>query len=226
MRHVTSLLFGVVLAPVIWFLASLGQFRFLDALHRFASTPDKRPAELVFGAALMLAAGVWLGVLLGSRLSPVGPAVAGVSWLGLAIAFVIDGPGVTGLLPHGPFGQTAVFTLPLQHGYAFAVGVALLVPMFDPARWRGLTRLDELPAEDDPAAAPAETAYAGPGEPSSAAFRGLPDTTGRDQQPNRFRGDAAKQRDDAARRWAEGRDYEPRMRREEPEPARRNPRDR
>lgn len=137
MRHLLGLLFGVLLAPVIYFLTALGHYRFLDALQRFADDSGKLPAELAFGAILIVAAGAWLGALLSSRLSPLAPAVAGLAWLGLGAAFVADIDRVNNLLPNGPAGQQGMFALPLEHGYVFLVGTALLSPLFSPARWRG-----------------------------------------------------------------------------------------
>jgi hypothetical protein len=137
MRHLLSLLFGIVLAPVIWFLTALGHFRVLEAQRRFSINPDRLPIELAFGAVLIVAAGIWLGVLLSSRLSPLAPGAAAAAWLAVAVAFVADGQKVTDLLPNGPTGQPGLFALPVEHGYAFLVGSALLVPLFSPARWRG-----------------------------------------------------------------------------------------
>jgi hypothetical protein len=136
MRHLVGLLFGLVLAPVIWFLAALGHFRFLDALQRFGDDPNRLPSELAFGAMLIVAAGAWLGVLLSSRLSPLAPGAAGLLWLALGVGFVLDVERVSNLLPDGPTGQPGLFALPLEHAYAYLVGTALLSPLFSPARWR------------------------------------------------------------------------------------------
>lgn len=148
MRHVLGLLFGIVLAPVTWFLAALGHFRFLDALQRFGDNPDKLPTELAFGAVLIVAAGAWLGVLLSSRLSPLAPAVTGLTWLAMGSVFVFEVERVTNLLPNGPSGQEGLFALPLEHGYAFLVGTALMSPVFSPARWRGSPRAIEASGMD------------------------------------------------------------------------------
>jgi hypothetical protein len=136
MRHLVSLMFGLLLAPVIWFLAALGHYRLLAALPRNGQAAGS-VTELALGALLIVAAGVWLGLLLGTRLSPVGPALAGLAWLGFGAAFILDVQTIAGLLPDGPTGQDGLYTLPLEHGYAFLVGTALLVPLFSPARWRG-----------------------------------------------------------------------------------------
>jgi hypothetical protein len=154
MRHVLGLLFGLILAPVTWFLASLGHFRFLDALQRFGDDPDKLPTELAFGAILIVAAGAWLGVLLSSRLSPLAPAICGLAWLGLGAAYVVNVERLTELLPNGPTGQVGIFVLPLENGYAFLVGTALMSPLFSPARWRGGQKKS---AVDDLAEAPTAT---------------------------------------------------------------------
>jgi hypothetical protein len=160
MRHVLGLLFGLILAPVTWFLASLGHFRFLDALQRFGDNPDKLPTELAFGAILIVAAGAWLGVLLSSRLSPLAPAICGLAWLGLGVAYVVNVERLTELLPNGPTGQVGIFVLPLENGYAFLIGTALMSPLFSPARWRGGQKkaaVEEL--ADAPASRTATGAY-------------------------------------------------------------------
>jgi hypothetical protein len=147
MRHLVSLLFGIVLAPVIWFLAALGQFRLLQALPRDGVDRGSLTA-LGLGALLIVAAGIWLGILLGTRLSPVGPGIAGVAWLVLGGAFIVNTGKVTSLLPDGPSGQNELYTLPLRHGYAFLIGTALLVPLFSPARWRAREQVvDEVEIE-------------------------------------------------------------------------------
>src|SRR4051794_40726072 len=98
MRHLVSLLFGLVLAPVIWFLAALGHFRLLQALPRDGSDGGSITA-LGLGALLIVAAGVWLGILFGTRLSPVGPGLAGLAWLAFAGAYILNPGKIAGLLP-------------------------------------------------------------------------------------------------------------------------------
>ncbi len=160
MRHVIGLLFGIVLAPVIWFLAALGHFRFLDATVRFEDAPDRLPAELAFGALLILAAGAWLGVLLSSRLSPLAPGVLGLIWLGLGATYIAKTEKLTDLLPGGPNGQDDLFVLPLEHGYVYLIGAAMLSPLFSPARWRGAPKRAEaveIIDEDEPVEEPEPT---------------------------------------------------------------------
>lgn len=153
MRHLYGLGFGLVLAPVTWFLASLGHFRMLDGAAKLADGGGSAPSHLAFGAVLIVAAGAWLGVLLSSRLSPVAPAVTGLFWLGLGVGFVAKGEALLGKLPDGPSGQEGLFGLPLEHGYAFLIGAALMSPLFSPARWRSAAP-ESRPAEPLPAKDP------------------------------------------------------------------------
>jgi hypothetical protein len=145
MRHLASFLFGLVLAPVIWFLAALGQFRLTQALPTETDAGGSF-VELALGALLMAAGGVWLGLLLGSRISPLGPGVAGLAWLALGAAFVLDIDRIINALPDGPTGQSNLYELPLRQGYVFLIGVALLVPLFSPSRWRARAEA-EIPDE-------------------------------------------------------------------------------
>jgi hypothetical protein len=144
MRHVVSLGAGLLLAPVIWFLAALGDYRLLAALPRGAAGGGSSK-EMLLGILLLLACGVWLGILLGTRISPAGPVAAAIAWLGIGAAFVSDPAKVASLLPDGPNGQTGLFVLPLEHGYAFLIGAAMLVPAISPGRWRGAESREEEP---------------------------------------------------------------------------------
>jgi hypothetical protein len=182
MRHVLSLLFGLLLAPLIWFLASLGHYRFLDALRRFGDDPDRLRTELAFGALLIIAAGVWLGVLLGTRLSPLGPGIAALIWLGAGAFFILDVQRVVDLLPEGPSGKEDLYVLPLDHGYAFLVGAAMLVPLFNRSRWR--SRAD--------ARHPAASVSAPPASVGAATARNdRIESDPRHEAPNRYRRDTS-----------------------------------
>lgn len=139
MRHLVSLGAGLLLAPVIWLLAALGDYRLLAALPRGAAGGGSSK-ELLLGVLLLLACGVWLGILLGTRISPSGPVGAALAWLALGVLFIDDPAKVARLLPDGPHGQTGLLTLPLEHGYAYLIGAAMLVPVISAGRWRGRER--------------------------------------------------------------------------------------
>jgi hypothetical protein len=151
MRHLYGLGFGLVIAPVTWFLASLGHFRILDGAAKLADGGGSAASHLAFGAVLIVAAGAWLGVLLSSRLSPLAPGITGLIWLGLGVGYIAKGEAFLAKLPDGPSGQEGLFGLPLEHGYAFLIGTALMSPLFSPARWRSApsaSLADEAPAAE------------------------------------------------------------------------------
>jgi hypothetical protein len=159
MRHLVSLGAGLLLAPVIWFLAALGDYRLLAALPRGAAGGGSSK-ELLLGVLLLLACGLWLGVLLGTRISPLGPVAAALAWLGLGALFISDPATVAGFLPDGPNGQVELFTLPLEHGYAYLVGAAMLVPAISAGRWRGTEAPRETEEPLSPYAEPTAVARA------------------------------------------------------------------
>jgi hypothetical protein len=177
MRHFMSFGAGLVLAPVVWFLAALGEYRLLAALPRGAAAGGASK-ELLLGAALLLAGGVWLGILLGTRISPAGPVAAGVLWLGAGAAFIWDPAKLSAALPDGPSGQQGLLTLPLEHGYAFLVGAALLLPLGSKARWRGReSGADEEPLSpygEPTAVARHDTSHLRPVSGPAAEDRGWP----------------------------------------------------
>jgi hypothetical protein len=176
MRHLISLLAGLVLAPIVWFLAALGDYRLVTALPRGAAAGGSSKA-LLLGVLLLLAGGLWIGILAGTRVSPAGSIAIGLVWLGAGVMFVDDPKQLAGWLPDGPGGHHGLFLLPLEHGYAFLVGAAMMLPMISISRWRGAPAAEE------------EYAHSPYGEPTAVARHDTGhlqpdrDSTGTGQRP-------------------------------------------
>ncbi|MEU4558866.1 hypothetical protein AB0F72_10775 [Actinoplanes sp. NPDC023936] len=80
MRHLRSILYALVLAPSIWILAGVG---FTDDLS--SRGRDFFAAESVSGLLLVLFAGILYAILTFAPVSPAGPVLAGVAYLGVTI---------------------------------------------------------------------------------------------------------------------------------------------
>ncbi|PSK98924.1 hypothetical protein CLV63_104148 [Murinocardiopsis flavida] len=132
MRHVVGFIVGMMLAPIV--LIGLGW-----AYPRLAAIAARDGATFVSATGLS-AVGVLsvLAVLLGlsaaaPRLTPLLPGIAGLSLVGVTAAHVMR-PELIGRLPAVP-GMDGAQTL-LALGVFLPLSVALIVPMFLPARWR------------------------------------------------------------------------------------------
>lgn len=128
MRHLWSLLLAVVLTPLIYAAAGVGAARLADARGFDTS------AGIGLGAALV--AGGLFAVLVMVRLSPVGPVVAGLTYLGVTIWALVSRSGFEGFLPADLFGEKGVLHRPVGMGTAL-LAVPLLLTVFSPSRWRG-----------------------------------------------------------------------------------------
>jgi hypothetical protein len=158
MRHLKSFLLSLVLAPTIWALTGVGL-----AVHRSSGAGLETSVDTarVVGLAALAGAGVLVAVLALGRLSPLGPALAGLGFLAAAGY----APALPGLLPELPMGLDAALLRPAE-GYAVLIGVPLVATALCAHRWQ---RTAAAPA---PAPAPAPD-HAAPERPP-AANSGLP----------------------------------------------------
>lgn len=138
MRHLGSLLAGVVLAPVVWVLVALGQAKSSNTLAAWQEQDAYDTKNLIAPAALLAVAGLLLGLVATLRFSPLGPVVAGAVYV-LAYAWLFVSPFK--LLDAVPdkidiFGQKIRPEVPLTNGTLLLLGALLLVSVFSAKRWR------------------------------------------------------------------------------------------
>jgi hypothetical protein len=138
MRHLGSLIAGIVAAPLCWLLLAFGQTASTQAFASAADTGTFRTSDLVRPLVFLAVAGIALGLIATLRISPVGPAVAGAALAGSYIALLVsprrtlDAVSYTLRIAH----QRADLSLPLVTGTALAVGALLLVALASAGRWR------------------------------------------------------------------------------------------
>lgn len=140
MRHLWSLLAGVVAAPLAWLCLAIGQYQSSRTVAEWNEENLFDTAELIGPAAFLVGAGVLLGLVGTLRWSPVGPLVAGLLFVVPTIFMFID-----------PFRTLDAFSvdqqrnlleqdyqpwLPLESGTSLVLGMLLLVAVFSRQRWR------------------------------------------------------------------------------------------
>jgi hypothetical protein len=159
MRHLGSLLAGILIAPAAWVLIALGQQKSLATLASWQQSGGFNTADLLLPAAYLLAAGILIGLIATLRISPLGALIAGLFYAGTYVALFFNPVRVRNAVPESLrlLGRTVAPRAPLDNGTLLLIGAALLVAVFSFGRWR------RWPAAA-PAAAPAEEA----GEPGDA----------------------------------------------------------
>src|SRR5439155_3032325 len=127
MRHLLSLLAGLVVAPLVVVLASPGMTVFL--------TFDGNPW---LGLAYLAGAGLVAGAIATPRISPVGPIVAGAILVGLEVYQIVRPGELTRLLRLNDLvvGGLPFRLLSVESGLCGVVGALLLVAAASPQRWR------------------------------------------------------------------------------------------
>ncbi|HEX5541141.1 MAG TPA: hypothetical protein VFX60_06195 [Micromonospora sp.] len=138
MRHLWSLLAGVVAAPLAWVLIAAGQSGSDRTISSWVKTDSYSWANLIGPAVYLGVAGLLLGLIGTLRFSPAGPLAAGlllvIPYAGLfAKPFV-----VRDAIPAGweLFGDELPLHQPLDNGTLLLIGVLLLTATFSIQRWR------------------------------------------------------------------------------------------
>lgn len=159
MRHVRSILLALVLAPAAWVLTGVG----LVTYGRAGTRPDGAPSpDRLAGLAALLIAGLIIALLATTRLSPVGPVLAGLAYLaaaGWAAAYPVQVHDRVRELAV-PFGAELIRP---AEGYAVLLGVPLVATAFNPARWRRFAGLPALYAAPTSPISPVPASPAAPG---------------------------------------------------------------
>lgn len=128
MRHLGSLLLGLISAPLLWILTGVGVVRFNRGIH------EEDFGQVALGAVLLTVAGLLVAVLLVSRISPIGPAVVGLFHLAMTAWAVLDFSSQLDLLPLFFLGTEFALTAPTG-GMSAVLAVAMLATLVVPHRW-------------------------------------------------------------------------------------------
>lgn len=133
MRHVLSLVAGIVIGIIAWMIIGVAQF------HLGATATGGIATErwgLYWLPLLLFAiAGLLIGLISSTRISPIGPFVAGAGYVLLQLAYVTF-PGFLNWLPRNLWGQIDIWERPLRSGMFAVLGLVMLVAVLSIRRWQ------------------------------------------------------------------------------------------
>jgi hypothetical protein len=149
MRHLWSLLAGLVAAPATWVLVAAGQDGSSRTVTKWIENDTFNWANLIEPAVYLAVAGLLLGLIGTLRVSPLGPLVAGLILVAPYVAMFPAFFRVQDAVPDGwrLFGDPLPLDLPLNNGTLFVVGAMLLMATFSAKRWRSWPA-DSAPSDD------------------------------------------------------------------------------
>lgn len=163
MRHLWSLLAGILIAPLAWLGVAAGQSGSVQAVAEWQQAGRYDTAELLAPAGFLVAVGVLLGLVGTLRLSPAGPLAAGLLLVAPTVFMFINPFEALDAFAYDEtsrvLGQDMQLWRPVQNGTLLVLGVLLLMAVFSTGRWRRPAAEPMLAAgAPAPASAPAETA--------------------------------------------------------------------
>lgn len=145
MRHISTLIAGVIVTPLSWLLLAFGEDRSVQAFANAKTNGGFNTTDFVRPLACLAAAGLLLGILATLRVSPLGAMLTGGAYTASYVALLFAPAGVLDLLPHSVHmaGRSADPTSPLRTGTAMVLGALMLVATFSFGRWRGKPPAEE-----------------------------------------------------------------------------------
>ena len=173
-RHGLGAVTGLVVTPLIAGTLLYGTNRILIVSRTFREPPW---SDRLVSTALLLAAALLLGLVMGSRLSPLASLVPGLTFAGVGLLWVVSPLSLArdtlGVLPNDL--ERGYMTL-APTGVLLLLGAALLAASLPPSRWRG----DRAAAAHRHAA---PMAHGAPPAPVAAPYGTPPPAPGRPAPP-------------------------------------------
>ena len=208
MRHWIGMILAVVMAGVLFFAGAWGYrrlLRFPVAGGQLAQLPGGGGSLLsdhgqLFAMAAIAGAGLLAGLLVAvPRISPLAAGLPGLVLLGWTGLYLGSVHRAVGLIPLKSYAFGAGFEAMLFNGILGAAGIAMIIPMFVPSRWRA-RRTDDDEIAGTEAADEFITMLGGPGMAETAeepALAAPAERTLASRRPT-----AANDAPDAASRWS------------------------
>ena len=151
MRHLYGIALASVMTLVMFFAGAWGYERLLR-LPAPAGSPGALPAgggsllsssPVLYAMAAVAATGVLAGILVAApRVSPLAAGLPGLLLIGWTVLYLYRVQPATDLIPLKSYAFGAGWEALLFNGILAAVGVAMIIPLFIPSRWR--SREDEV----------------------------------------------------------------------------------
>lgn len=153
MRHILSLVTGIVVAPLVWVLVAMGQ----GAIQNGIPAGNSTPKDLIVGLLVLVGVGLVAGFIASLRTSPVGAMFAGLIFVGASAYMYLDHARALEIFTTTWKVNHFLIDLasPLTSGVLAFAGGLLLMSVFSASRWRGRSAADDsdnwspIPPEDN-----------------------------------------------------------------------------
>lgn len=160
MRHLIGIVLAIVMAGVLFFAGAWGYLRLVGQ-----ATTSGLPGgggslisdhHVLLSLVAVAGTGLLAGLLIAApRISPLAAGLPGVLLLGWAVLYVFSVRHAIDLVPLAGHSYGAGFKAMLENGIIGAAGLAMIIPLFVPSRWRSRARdtddadVSESAAADD-----------------------------------------------------------------------------
>jgi hypothetical protein len=143
MRYLVSVVLAIIMAAAVFFAASWGYLKLLTGSGRFGTLPAGGGSLLhdrtvIEGFGALLAVGLVAGILIAvPRISPLASGLPGLvllAWTGL---YLYSARRAVQYIPFKTRAYGSGFEDMLFDGVLALAGLAMIIPLFVPSRWRG-----------------------------------------------------------------------------------------
>ena len=146
MRHLIGLILGLALAAAMFFAAGWGAEHVPALVGHSVGVPSRTG---LIGLGVMLGTGLLLGILLVvPAVSPLATGLPGLVLLGWTALLAVSSHRALAWIPLQGHAFGAGFRILLLNGTLALAGMAMIVPMFLPSRWRSRRYYDDEDSED------------------------------------------------------------------------------
>jgi hypothetical protein len=154
MRHLFGIILAIVMAGVVFFAGAWGYLR-LSRVSAAAGLPANGGAllhdqSMLLGLAAVAGTGLLAGILLAApRISPLAAALPGLLLVGWTAVYLANVRFAIDLIPLASRDYGTGFKAMLESGILGAAGLAMMMPLFVPSRWRRGGSAASEPADAD-----------------------------------------------------------------------------
>jgi hypothetical protein len=158
MRHWIGMILAVVMAGVLFFAGAWGYLRLLRlpaAAGQLAQLPGGGGSLIsdhsqLYAIAAIAGTGLLAGILIAvPRISPLAAGLPGLVLVGWTGLYLVGVHRAVSLIPLRSYSFGAGFEAMLLNGILPAVGLAMIIPLFVPSRWRSRRISDDEIAETE-----------------------------------------------------------------------------
>jgi hypothetical protein len=137
MRHLLGVVLAIVMAAAVFFAASWGYLKLLTRSAGLPAGSTLHNHAILEGFGAMLAVGLLAGLLIAvPRISPLASGLAGLVLLAWTGGYLVTARRAIQYIPLKTHAYGAGFEALLFHGVLALAGLAMIIPLFVPSRWR------------------------------------------------------------------------------------------